>query len=210
MALKTTVYVTGIANLTDARYCAGMGVDYLGFNFDENLNPVLDKDTFYAITGWLAGVKVVAECGNMEWELVEEVVRIFQPQVVATSNLDVLNKLAALPVEPLLAWAFEDMSDEFLDAIKSENGEQISLLIKSDNWKYPDDFNEEHIMQLTYASSIARLLLGFKADADHLAELIDTVQPAGVMLRGSGEIRPGVSELDELAEFLEMLEDEDY
>ena len=210
MALKTTVYVTGIANLTDARYCAGMGVDYLGFNFDESLGTVLSKDTFFAITGWLAGVKVVAECGNLEWEVVEKVVRMYQPQVVSTSNLGVFNKLATLAVEPLLSWAFEDMSDEFLDAIKSDNGEPISLLIKSDNWLYPDDFNEHHLMQLTYASSISRLLLGFKAEADQLSELIDSVQPAGVMLRGSVEIRPGISELDELAELLEMLEDEDY
>ena len=32
MALNTLTAVTEINNLSDARYCAGMGVDIIGFN----------------------------------------------------------------------------------------------------------------------------------------------------------------------------------
>ena len=36
MYLKYFVYVSSVNNLSDARYCSGMFVDYIGFNFDQN------------------------------------------------------------------------------------------------------------------------------------------------------------------------------
>ena len=33
--LKTLIKVSNINNLSDARYCAGMGVEMLGFSMDE-------------------------------------------------------------------------------------------------------------------------------------------------------------------------------
>ena len=36
MGLKTLVKVSEVNNLSDARYCAGMGVEMIGFSLDEN------------------------------------------------------------------------------------------------------------------------------------------------------------------------------
>lgn len=49
MALKMKVLVTRITNLTDARYCAGMEVDFLGF--PATLEPALLRD----IRAWVVG-----------------------------------------------------------------------------------------------------------------------------------------------------------
>lgn len=48
--LITKVKVNRVTNLSDARYCAGMGVDFLSF-------PVttVDPKTYQEITGWVAG-----------------------------------------------------------------------------------------------------------------------------------------------------------
>ena len=61
MALKTTVLVNGINNLSDARYCAGMGADMMGFNLDESHGSHLTEDTFKEITGWVSGIQLVGE-----------------------------------------------------------------------------------------------------------------------------------------------------
>src|SRR6476660_8888436 len=61
MALKTTVLVNGINNLSDARYCAGMGADMMGFNLDESHSDHLTEDAFKEITGWVAGIQLVGE-----------------------------------------------------------------------------------------------------------------------------------------------------
>ncbi|MFM1835376.1 MAG: hypothetical protein RJA04_63, partial [Bacteroidota bacterium] len=48
--LKTLVKVSAITNLSDARYCAGMGVDLLGFPLGK-----ISIDQFTEIRNWLAG-----------------------------------------------------------------------------------------------------------------------------------------------------------
>src|SRR5690348_11767986 len=61
MALKTTVLVNGINNLSDARYCAGMCADMMWFKRDPTQPDHLSDEAFKEITGWVAGIKFVGE-----------------------------------------------------------------------------------------------------------------------------------------------------
>ena len=56
MSLKLKIKVGNITNLSDARYSAGMGVDWLGFRMDN-----IDPQTFREITGWVTGPRFVIE-----------------------------------------------------------------------------------------------------------------------------------------------------
>ncbi|MBS1680662.1 MAG: hypothetical protein JST48_03035 [Bacteroidetes bacterium] len=59
--LKTKVKVGNITNLSEARYCAGMGVDFLSFPA-----ATVDTKTFQEITGWVAGPKFIIETDSIE------------------------------------------------------------------------------------------------------------------------------------------------
>ena len=59
--LKTFVKVGEINNLSDARYCAGMGVQLLGFVMSNPNRKSLSKEEYTAITQWLEGPKFVGE-----------------------------------------------------------------------------------------------------------------------------------------------------
>lgn len=48
--LRTKVKVSKVTNLSEARYCAGMGVDFLSFPVSS-----VDPKTYQEITGWVAG-----------------------------------------------------------------------------------------------------------------------------------------------------------
>src|SRR5687767_3639265 len=61
MPLKTLVKVGSITNLSDARYCAGMGVDMLGFRVIEDQENHIPISLFQQIRGWVSGPHVVAE-----------------------------------------------------------------------------------------------------------------------------------------------------
>ena len=61
MALRTFVKVSTISNLSDARYCAGMGVDLLGFCTIEEQDDYMHPARFQEIRGWVTGPKIVAE-----------------------------------------------------------------------------------------------------------------------------------------------------
>ena len=66
MSLKTEVKVGHISNLSDARYCAGMGVQYLGFSMDSNSEHYVDQDTLKTIKEWIVGPKIVGEFSNLD------------------------------------------------------------------------------------------------------------------------------------------------
>jgi len=59
--LKTKVKVSKITNLSEARYCAGMGVDYLSFPTSS-----VDLKSYQEITGWVAGPKFGIEMDGDE------------------------------------------------------------------------------------------------------------------------------------------------
>ena len=61
MTLKTFVKVSNITNLSDARYCAGMGVDLLGFNIDPASPSQIGEKDYEEISEWVAGVQFVGE-----------------------------------------------------------------------------------------------------------------------------------------------------
>lgn len=61
MPLKALVKVSKISNLSDARYCAGMGVNMLGFRTIPGEEHYMPPEMFQDIRGWLSGPKIVAE-----------------------------------------------------------------------------------------------------------------------------------------------------
>ena len=102
---KPVVKVSGINSLTDARYCAGMEVPYLGIQFDAEGNCLLDRNSFTAIAGWIEGPVWVGEYeGHDEQKLLElaesygiEIWQVASKKLV--ESLSASGKKAALKME---------------------------------------------------------------------------------------------------------------
>ena len=61
MALKSVVKVSNLSNLSDARFCSGMGVELLGFGVVPGTRHYMAPEIFHEIRGWLAGPQIVGE-----------------------------------------------------------------------------------------------------------------------------------------------------
>jgi len=61
MSLKAYVKVGTLSNLGDVRYCAGMGVDMIGFQVIPGQPDYLEPERFQEIRGWVSGPLFVAE-----------------------------------------------------------------------------------------------------------------------------------------------------
>src|SRR6187401_3084647 len=100
MALKTIVKVGGITNLSDARYCSGMGVDMLGFRVIEGQDNYISPKQFQEIRGWVTGPQIVAEIYGIEKESdLAEIIAQYRPDYLelGSGELNVL-KANALPI----------------------------------------------------------------------------------------------------------------
>ncbi|HOX82866.1 MAG TPA: hypothetical protein PLJ60_13820 [Chryseolinea sp.] len=181
MPLKTFVKVGSITNLSDARYCAGMGADLLGFNTIEGKDNYLSPKQFQEIRGWVTGPKVVAEVSGVQsGSQLASIVENYQPDFLELG-------LAELP---------------FL------SGNTIPFILRIDakipvgNLIQQPDF----VLASSFVEGINYPLL---IEVTSLAEAEQAFQHSsikGIALRGSAEISPGLKNYDELAEVLEFLD----
>ena len=198
MALKTFVKVSGINNLSDARYCSGMEVDQLGFSIEPNNPNYTDPEKFKEIKGWLSGVAYVGELDasssidasqiKLQYDL--DAIQVSSPaQVAAVSDMGlpvILKTDVAMITEPLLA-SLKDRVDYFL--LESTYAGQIS----------PD------ILEL---AAQFPLVVAYGFDAGTVLGLTSSALK-GVALQGGDEISPGLRDFDEMMDILEALEIDD-
>jgi len=86
--LKIKVIADNILNLTDARYFAALGVDYLAFNLD-NINPQSIRE----IKEWVEGVKVLLETnGELTPGFLEQLLDV-EPDGIISQNQTLLNSI---------------------------------------------------------------------------------------------------------------------
>lgn len=203
MSLKTLVKVGEVNNLSDARYCAGMGVEYIGFQLDENHDKFVDINTFQAITGWIEGVKYIGEFENTASAQIFEKQKEYQFQVVQVSNPSQLDELGGLSIPKVLKLELNNLTElATIDYSKADY-----LLLESDSI---DNLSTTDIDNLQTVCSQKPTVLGFGFSDENINDLLDQIKPAGISLKGGDEIRPGYKNYDELADILEAIEIDEF
>ena len=200
MALKAIVKVSGISNLSDARYCAGMGVEMIGFDIrpesDAYINPLKCQE----ITGWIAGVKLVGEVHGLSEEAIREQLVKYPLDYLEITDLSLVQALANTGIPLIVKLAEDDKPELAVAKCAGEPGVAYLLLeIKS-----PAD-----PVLIEKLAGLFPLLAGYELSPAEVAKLIANTPVKGFALKGGQEIKPGYKDYDELSDILEALEDED-
>ena len=195
--LKTTVKVSNLNNLSDSRYCAGMGVELLGFSMDE-----LDFEMYKEMRGWLAGIQVVGETDSNDVSKIIELTENFQPdylQVSAWENLAEIQRIG-LPIILKVDFATANLPALF----QTTKGVVEYFLLE--NSEVSEEIDEATQSQIDAWSFQYPILLGFGVNEANVNDLLEQTQLKGFALKGNDEIRPGFGNFDELMNILETLE----
>lgn len=204
MGLQIPVKISGVNNLSDARYCAGMGVQWIGFCLDPTEAAYLPPDKVTEIAGWLAGVEFIGELGNQDLpaNITEYPLHYLQtdcPEKLATLQGYGLPLILRLPAN-----STEDLQQAAQVIEQHETLVDFFLLEGNLN---PDSKQTQELLQKLCEKF--RLVLGLPFQAGTLSETLAAVRPHGIALKGGFEIKPGLKEFDPIAEILEALEVED-
>jgi phosphoribosylanthranilate isomerase len=181
MSLKAKVKVGRVTNLSEARYCAGMGVDMLGFPVgEEGLQP----EEYRKMIDWVAGPELVLEAHYLKTDL-NYITDNYPGHYIEIGSHQ-------------LDW-LKDKSLNFVLAIKP--GEWVNLygeLIGCDNIKF--------IEVLSASKSDAAAIKTFFPVLLNDVEMALGLN-TGIALTGSDEEKPGIKDY-QLADILESLEAE--
>lgn len=194
MALKTLVKVGKISNLSDARYCAGMNVDMLGFRVIAGQDHYVSPELFKEIRGWFTGPAIVAEAyGIQKNEDLPAIIQQYLPDYIELSLQDLL-KLHSPSTTFILSTTVEELTAN--EAAIAPFRNQISKVI------VPADTKTELIAELTRSYKV---LLSVD---DNLPTdlLVNNPNIKGIALQGSPEEKPGLKNYDSLSGILEQLE----
>ncbi len=204
--LKTVVKISNVTNLSDARYCAGMGVEMLGFSIDETVESYVNLKKFNDIRSWIAGVQIVAETELTEASLLLEKIERYQPNAIQISNAELLPWLKSETARPLILKVEADQDADTIEDIMVQNAPYVTyfLLESSSNTSLSGDWPDF----LNTLSTRFSILLGFGITTENASFLLDDVNISGIALRGSEEIRPGYKDFGDLMDVLEALEEE--
>ncbi|MEO9802069.1 MAG: hypothetical protein ABJF04_02425 [Reichenbachiella sp.] len=205
MNLKTFVKVGSITNLSDARFCAGFGVDLLGFDIDPASGNYISIDEANEIMGWVAGPEFVAEFGNMN---VDDILKLQAEnkfpyvQVNAIKTAQILHSNGYQVILNVVILDHTGLN-ALTDALAIDS--QFTHIIV--DCKSPQLI--PNIEELLTKPSAVPLIKAYDVELSQLDHIIQIQPFSGIELKGSQEDKPGFKEYDELADILEALEVED-
>ena len=182
MALKTLVKIGGITNLSDARYCAGMGVDMLGFDVIPGRPNYISPESYHQIRGWITGPLIVAEITGLQRpEELPQIIEDYRPDMLQMT----LAELSMIPSPPLpYILALTESQDIRHLAIQPEyllGREPLSVPLKA-----------AFLVQVS--------------STDEAKDALLNTSVRGIALNGGPELKPGLKDYASLADLLELLE----
>lgn len=209
MALKTAVIVNSITNLSDARYCAGMGVEMLGFDLYETSASYVQPQTFRVITEWVAGVKTVGELPQAEATDLEKLLAVYTIDYLQVAHSGDWKNLRSVGV-PLICNV--DCTESFDAASFERQYNTIATYVDFFLLQFPAWEQVHSATWLELVNGIAGnypVLIGADMTGSQIENLLAETKIKGIALKGSQEIRPGLKDFDDLASILELLETEE-
>ena len=202
MALSTLVKISGVNNLSDARFCAGMGATILGFCPEESHPDFIDHKKFRDITGWIKGVKLAGEFYSSGLDQIRELDNRYQFDYLQTGNLQFMSELSKWE-KPLIFYfdlnSISNISDvpDILETLKDK---VIYFIIDGHG------IEGEWTQKVHQWSDRYPILFGADVNKANVLTVVNQYNYQGLSLHGGFEIKPGYYDFGELAEILELLE----
>lgn len=206
MALRTSVIVNGINNLSDARYCAGMGVDIVGFNLKLDDPERVQPETIKEISGWIAGVQVAGEFLRARPDLINELAEEFNLDYIQLDVPYLIDEIEEIN-RPVIQKVFinkDTVESELMEMMELYSPYVHSFIIFSDDFSSVDETNTRFLASL---AANYKIYLGFGIGKDNIKATLESIKSAGIGLQGGHEIKPGLKDFDELAEIFEEIEE---
>ena len=206
---STKLKICGITSLADARYCAGAGVDYLGFIQYKDSPRYIEPAQAKEIIGWLYGPEPVGVFVNETAASINQLVAdvgFTHAQIHGDYEPAFFKDISAKTIKAVSI--HPHTSPEELKAQFSRYAEGVDFFLldtaKAGLWGGTGTpFNWEVAKEIVqdYPTFIAGGI-----DALNILQVIETLHPYAVDLASGVEESPGVKDFDKLADLFEAFQ----
>lgn len=208
------IKASSITNLTDARYFAAKEVEWLGYCFDPASPHFVEPHAMQAIREWVGGVLTLGEFGFISGDELLDAAAACQLDAVQVGVFAAAQELEPLQgrVQVLREIVIQPGGDAA--GLKKEIARLAHLTeatilafrpnhITWDAIKAGRPFGVEAIRAICDSAPV---LIDIDLDASMAAELVEALQPYGLVLHGGAEEKTGFKSFDDLDEIFEALQ----
>lgn len=208
MDLITVLKLGAVNNLSDARFGAGVGAQYLGLNLDQRDPNSLGTVDAPELIQWIQGPAIIGEFGKQEAGHINTVCELLQlgwAQIEDDANLD---RIKALETEIILDLAIDNWKQEELLAHMEAANDYVSFYLISLKHGSIEDYLTESGNKEFLKNLIAKypVFFSFDLNKENLKPLLEEFAPHGINLKGSNEDRPGYKDFEELMDMADLLQ----
>lgn len=198
MALRTFVKISSVTDLSDARYCAGMMVDVLGFNIDPSSHVAISLNDFLEITNWVAGVSFAGEFYSASIQQIKETIKNYPIDFIEIDKLDFIEEVALLGKPVIFRSVINSSNLHMLRSTLARLNDPVRIMLLKCN---EPSIYEKLDAEIRYYNGHLKLLKGYDIKKD--APLHDY---PGIELVATEEKRPGYKDYGDIMEVLEAIE----
>lgn len=214
--LKLQTIAISVSNLTDARYFAAMGVEWMDFSLDPANNDQISLEALAGIKDWVEGPKFMVSFGlNVTAEQIISASKEFSLDGVKISNFFPVEDLPNLESLTVIQELVID-ENPAMDLQEETNNRKASvagfLLDYSKSGMTWNDLKtgtaNMSLEQLIALSSECELMLKLaKVTPADVTDIHERMPKAILALQGGAEEKVGFKSFDELDEIFEVLEE---
>jgi len=198
MPLNTFVKVGNVTNLSDARYCAGMGVDMMGFCIDPENKNYVNPEFFQEISKWVSLPHFVGEVMGSQLPVPDG----YKFSFLQISDLSMLNSLSG-DFHFILSVNTDELDNQELEEQLACSKQGVDyILLESSN---REDISNTRLNSIIQWATSYPILLGYGISTKNIDRIVNS-NIKGIALYGSREAKPGFKDYDVLSEILEALE----
>lgn len=188
--------IRGINNLSDARYCAGMGADKLTFLLDPALPGHLDAKTVRELAGWVAGVELIGEFDQLSAPEINALAAECALDAVLLRRPRPAAELAE--IAPPVYW---ELTTETLIGASPLPASPVGFVLE-----LADAASAATLAALRALARQRPLWLGPGLHPQRAGALAAQVGVAGLSFPSGDEVKPGLRDFDQLEAVFEALE----
>ena len=188
--------IRGINNLSDARYCAGMGAYKLTFILDPALPGHLDTKTMKELAGWIAGVELIGEFDQLSAHDINAI-----SAECALNAVLLRTPRSSAELAEIAPPVYIELGVDFPSAAQPLPASLLGLVIE-----LPASASVATLATLRQIASERPLWLGPGLLPERARDLAAQLPLAGLSFPSGDEVKPGLRDFDQLEAVFEALE----
>lgn len=198
MSYLCKVKLAGITHLSDARFAAASGFDYLSFSFDPKASDYIPPVKAKEIIDWVTGSHIIGCFGNQSVDEINDLAELLQIDLIELDNQwlpDELNHLNR-PVIKRINIRQQPIERIQVDIDAYQNAVCAYTLILDERFETnPTYLSNLKLDKDYFVAGISNL--------DNLLNVVNTMKPTGVEINGGIEEATGIKDFDYLNQFCE-------